>query len=69
MAEADPGSEGCSESDKQGSEYGVPPEVAAEDEREALRVADWHVCQEREREQKEDDAKESTGDDLSVEEV
>jgi len=69
LAEAASKSEGGRESGNQGSEYGVPPEIAAEDEREALRVADWHACQEREREQQEDNAKEAIGDDSSVEEV
>ena len=47
----------------------MPPEVTAEDEREALRVAEWHACQEMERQQQEDTAKEAPGDDSSVEEV
>ena len=69
LTEAASAIEGGSESDNHGSEYGVPPEVAAEDEREALQVADWHAAQERDKEQQEDDARQAARDDSSVDEV
>ncbi len=47
----------------------MPPEVAAEDECEALRVADWNDDQERDKGHQEDDAREACGDDTSEEEV
>jgi hypothetical protein len=66
-------SEGGSESDNHWSEDGVPPEVAAEDvreaEREEHRIRMEENYREREREELEEEAAEVDRDDSSVEEI
>jgi len=73
LAQAPPASSGGNTSDDHGSEGGVPPEVAAEDDREAAREADRVLMEERarerEREQWEEGVAEEARDDSIVEEV
>ena len=65
-------SEGGIDFDDHGSEGGIPPEVAAEDDRFASREATHgvveEIAREKEREQREDDAADEAAD-SSVEEV
>jgi len=44
LAEVPSGSDGGTDSDNHGSELGVPPEVAEEEERHAFRERDWEAA-------------------------